>query len=303
MRSPNSNEISKERAIEVACFADILILSAQIVVAISTGTLTILAEAVRGGLMLIVEIFSLAILHAVHRDKLQHFQFGIGKIEQFIWLLIGVALLVSGLWLGQIGISRLLEEPIAPSPLALAISATINAINLLINGFAWYAMLATRKGDDSDIFRAQFRTRTVKTLCSIFLQITLTIAALTNDSLIALIMDTTGAGVVSLYMIISGFSMAAQSFPHLLDRPVSIRRHNDISKIAQKALDKAFDISKIRTRQSGRYDHVEITILVSDQLTGEQIKKQFLGVKSAIEKEIDNIDLCIAITTERSPSQ
>ncbi|USG63251.1 cation transporter [Sneathiella marina] len=278
-------------------------LSAQVTVALSTGTLTMLAEAVRGSLMLIVEIFSLAILHAVHRNKLQHFQFGIGKIEQFIWLLIGVALLISGLWLGQVGISRLLEEPIAPSPLALAISATINAINLLINGFAWYAMLSTRKGDDSDIFRAQFRTRTVKTLSSIFLQITLTIAALTNDSLIALIMDTTGAGVVSLYMIISGFSMAAHSFPHLLDSPVSTRRHNKISSITQKALGNTFDISKIRTRQSGRYDHVEITIMVSDQLTGEQIKKQFSGVKSAIEKEIENIDLCIAITTENLSSQ
>ena len=185
-RVPTKEERAKERSILLSGIADVGVIFLQIVFAAITGSLTLFSEAVRSILMQLVEFYSLWLLSAVHRDRLKHFKFGIGKVEQFVWLLIGFGLFLSGLWWWRVKVvESVFATQIAPTPLGLAFAAMVNAVNLLINALSFYAMFTASRGDDSDIFRAQLKSRGVKLGNSVFLQITLTVGALSSDPVVA----------------------------------------------------------------------------------------------------------------------
>ena len=81
---PTPDQRAKERAVLYTSIADMAIVAGMILAAVGTGSLTILGEATRGGLMTAIEIYALGILYAVHRGQLRRFRFGIGKVEQIV---------------------------------------------------------------------------------------------------------------------------------------------------------------------------------------------------------------------------
>ncbi len=301
-RNPTSEQRSQERTIIYASVADTLITTAQVIVGLTSGSLTMLGDSVRAFFMLMVEYYSLWILRGIHRNKFHRYEFGIGKLEQFIVMIVGVMITLVGLWFLNTTVTRLFAADVAPSPLGLAVAAVVNGINFMINIFALYAMLQNREKDASDIYRAQVKSRSIKVVNSMVLQITLTIAALATDPLIALIMDTVGASFVSCFMTFNGVRMTARSVPHLLDTPLSSQKLGKIIEIANGASDLTVDIKAVRSRQSGRNDHVEIAVAMANHLTVDQFREQLIRISDAIKGEIGEIDLSIVVTGESPTS-
>ena len=180
-RAPTQEQKAKEAAVLYTALADLTVLFLQATFAIATQSVALLSEAIRNGLMLIVEFYTYFILRAVHRDRLGKFRFGIGKLEQMCNLAIGASLVLSGFWIAQHVIQSLLFDQAAATPLGLATAAVISAINLVINALGWFAMISASRSDDSAIFKGQLRARTVKLFSSLVVQTTMTIAALAKD--------------------------------------------------------------------------------------------------------------------------
>ncbi|MCR9212390.1 MAG: cation diffusion facilitator family transporter [Proteobacteria bacterium] len=297
-REPTATERAQERTVIYASAADTLITISQLIVGLTSGSLAMLGDSVRATIMLSVEYTALWLMRSIHRDKLRRYQFGIGKLEQFIWLTIGLALILIGFWLINTAVIRLFSSDVAPSPLGLAFAAIVNGINVLVNSFTLFAMYRTRHSGESEVFKAQAKSRFIKVINSSALQITFTIAALATDPVIALTTDTIGATFVSLFMIYNGVRMTAKSFPHLLDAPVPSQRYKRITEVAKNAIQHPTEILNIRTRQSGRSDHVEVTITASNLHSVEQLKEQISLISEAVKKEIEDIDLAITVSTE-----
>jgi len=161
MRAPSHQQKAKEAAVLYTSLADL-------------------------GIVLLTFVYAIVLLRAVHRDQLRKFRFGIGKVEQICNLAIGAALVASGFWVAQRVVETLLWGHIAASPLGLATAAVVNAINTLINGLGWLAMATAAGSDDSAIYRAQLRARTVKLVTSLVVQAALTIAALAKDPVVSI---------------------------------------------------------------------------------------------------------------------
>ena len=299
-RVPTSEERAKERSVLYSSLADVCVIFLQVGFAIITGSLTLLSESVRSILMLAVEFYSLWLLAAVHRDRLKHFKFGIGKVEQFVWLLIGFGLLVSGLWVASKVAESVFSTQLAPTPLGLAFAAIVNAINFLINALSFYAMFTASRGDDSDIFRAQLKSRGVKLGNSLFLQITLTIGALASDPVIALVLDAVGAGFVSALMVVSGVSMFARSLPDLLDAPVDEAMENRLTKALAGTSHSTKDLMGIRTRRSGQNPHVEITLSPTPHKSVNRLQKRIEEIRKALQEVGDGIDLSIVVADKKT---
>ena len=299
-RTPSTEERAKERSVLYSSLADVGIIFLQIVFAIITGSLTLLSEVVRGILMLAVEFYSLWLLGAVHRDRLRHFKFGIGKVEQFVWLLIGTGLFLSGLWVASKVVDSVFSTELAPTPLGLAFAAIVNAINFLINGLSFYAMYAATRENDSDIFRAQLKARGVKLGNSLFLQTTLTIGALASDPVIALMLDAIGAAFVSALMVVSGISMIARSLPDLLDAPVGEALESQLTEALAGTSHSTNDLMGIRTRRSGQYPHVEIIVSPTSHKSVGRLQKRIDEIRRALQEVGEGIDLSIVVADETS---
>jgi divalent metal cation (Fe/Co/Zn/Cd) transporter len=295
MRAPTREQKTKETAVLYTGLADLAIVFLMFVFVLATHSLTLLSEAVRAGLMLIIEFYSLFLLRAVHRDRLRKFRFGIGKVEQFCNLAIGAALLASGFWVAHRVVDLLLFDQIAASPLGLATAAVVNAINTLINALGWFAMVAATRSDDSPIFRAQLRARLVKLVSSLFVQTTLTIAALSRDPVVSIWLDGIGAAFVAFVMISIGLQMMRECVSDLLDHAIPEGMRQRIDTIFASAGVRPEELVRLRTRRSGSLAQVELTLAPADCLSVADFRQRLGHVQRLVESHIQEAEVAVVV--------
>src|SRR4051812_13068491 len=86
----------QERALGLAIWLDTLLIVPYCVVAISVGSLAMMAEILRGLPLMIVFAFSLRTLRRIHRGQTSAYEYGVGKVERSLsasaaaFLLFGV---------------------------------------------------------------------------------------------------------------------------------------------------------------------------------------------------------------------
>lgn len=298
MRAPTSDQKAKEAAVLYTSLADLAIVVLMFVFAAATHSLTLLSEAVRVALMLVIEFYSLFLLRAVHRDRLRKFRFGIGKVEQICNLAIGAALLASGFWVAHRVVDLVLFDQNAASPLGLAAAAVVNGINTLINALGWFAMVAAARSDDSPIFRAQLQARMVKLVSSLFVQTTLTIAALARDPVVSLWLDGIGAAFVAVVMISVGLKMMRDCAPDLLDQPIPQRMKQQLGSILAAAGLRPEELVRMRTRRSGSLAQLELTLAPADCLSLPDLKRRVAHIQRMIDSRIQEANVVIVVDAE-----
>jgi divalent metal cation (Fe/Co/Zn/Cd) transporter len=294
-RAPTPEQKAKETAVLYTALADLMVLVLQIIFAILTRSLTLLSEAMRVGLMLTIEFYTYFILRAVHRGRLGKFRFGIGQLEQFCNLVIGVCLVLSGLWIAHQVFQLLFFGEAIATPLGLATAAVINAINLTINALGWFAMISAARSDDSAIFRAQLRARLVKLLSSIVVQTTMTIAALAKDPVISTWLDGIGATFVVGLMVTIGTKMIWSCAPDLLDHSVQEDLSADIGSILDEARAGSVKIAHCRTRRAGSFPHIELTLTTSGCDWVRDFLERASRLEARLRSRIPNAEITIAV--------
>lgn len=292
MREPSGEERAKESAFLYSNLADIGTNTLLVVVAVASGSLTMLSEAVRSWLMLSVSFYAFWVMRALHRDRLARFEYGVGKIERFVWVVVGLSLVIAALWLAQGVFATFFSSEPAASPLGLTMAALVNAINLLVNFIGWYAMHLAARSDPSGVFGAQLRARLTMLLSSLFLQGTLTVAALARDDAIALTLDALGAIFVVGLMLYRGLPMIAGALPDLLDAPASEELRALIRATSASVLPED-DIVSIRTRRSGPTTFAEVTVLNTAFASAAALRDTSSAIAAALHCEGADVDLVL----------
>lgn len=295
MRTPTPEEKSKETVVFYSSVADVTILMLMIVFALATLSLTLLSEAIRVALMTTIEIYSLLVLRAVHRARLQKFRFGVGKVEQVCNLAIGGALVFSGIWIANHVADTVLFPKNAVTPLGLATAAAVSGLVLLSNVIEWLAMVNASRNDDSAIYRAQLRARTVKLLSSAVVQITITIAALAKDSVVATWMDAVGATFVAVLMIVVGLKMIIECSPDLLDQPVPKTTKMEIEAGLQSVGIAREDVVRMRTRRAGSIPQVELTLSPAGRASLVDYSSRAAEVETRLKAHLRGADVSVVV--------
>ena len=300
-RTPTPEQRAKEAAVLYTALADLVALVLQIIFAITTRSLTLLSEAIRVGLMLAIEFYTYFVLRAVHRDRFGMFRFGIGHLEQMCKVVIGICLVFSGLWVGQEVVQSLFLGQAEATPLGLATAAVINAINFTINVLGWFAMNSVAKSDDSPIFKAQLRARTVKLQSSLVVQTAMTGAALAEDPVIAAWLDGLGASFVGALMVAIGCKMVWSCVPDLLDRSVSEELLVTLDSVLNEAGIGPDEIARRRTRRAGSFPHIELALTA----TRGDLVRDFLEragkLEDRLRRRIPDGDIGITVHTPGDP--
>ena len=302
MRVPTKDERAKEFSVLYTSLGDVGTTSMLLIVAILTRSLTLLGEGIRSLLMLGGSFYSVWVLYAVHRDRLTRYEYGVGKIEQFASLVVGVGLVVSGFWVAQTAVDTILSAKPAAGPLGLTSAAIANSINALVNVLGWLAMVAASGAADSEAFRAQLSARFTMMVSSLFLQGTLTVAALAKDDAIALMLDAVGAIFVTCLMLFNGFSMIARALPNLLDAPASTNLGALIRGVVAGLMSED-DIVSIRTRRSGRTAFAQVTVSGAAVTSVAALRDRTAAINDALRREGAEADLTVVVTSEDLPVQ
>lgn len=208
---------SRESALALAAILDGVIGLALLVVGVMAGSLTCFAESLRGNMMWVIDLVSLAVLRRVHRGKLSGFDFGTSKIEQLCSIAIAVGLIVGAGWVA-VDAFQLAAGESSATPLGLCLAAAVGAVNVFINFVAWDKIRRAARGHRSSIMDAQLVARRARLLSSLVVQATMTGAAVAKDPLVVAWLDAAGALVVSVIMVRAALRLFREAVPDLVDR-------------------------------------------------------------------------------------
>jgi ferrous-iron efflux pump FieF len=285
--------LAKERSILFAVVADTSIFCVFVMVGIFGGSLTIMAETIRGGLMTAIEAFSLIVLRRIHRGLLTVFEFGPGKLEQVANLAMAAGLLGGAIWVAVDAVATITGQRAVGTPFGLALGAIVGALNTYVNLLAWDGIRRAAQGEQSLIMQAQLNTRIVKLVSSLFVQATMTIAAVSTDDVVVVWADAVGSFIVVGFIVGNAVKILRAGFPDIIDRAVK----DEVQDVINRALARHFENSgrllRVRSRRSGERVFIEISLGFDGRLTMSEVNRRIAALTATMEQEIAQADISV----------
>ncbi|MCR9138564.1 MAG: cation transporter [Alphaproteobacteria bacterium] len=296
-RHPSKEERAAERAVIAPIVADFGTSVLLLTVGIAAGSLTLIGEGIRSFLMLAASMYAAFVLYAIHHGRMSRFEFGPDKVERFATLVVGLGLVVSGVWIATGALATVTEPGPAVSSLWLVFAAITNAINAAVNIAGWFGMRAAMPRMPSDVFLAQMHARLTMMISSLFLQVTLTIAALAKDPALATGMDALGAAFVAVLMILRGATMLHSTLPHILDYHPDPTLSDRIECAARRVLPNA-RVVHLRTRPYGGGSQAEIRLAVEKDAPAARTAVWNKEMTDQLAAGGDNVHLALTVIVE-----
>lgn len=249
---------ASERASIGSAIADTAIFGLLLVATLASSSLTLMTETLRTAGFLLVEYMSVHLLLAVHRERFHRLHYGVGKVEMLCNLVCCSALVVGGLFIAEKVVVLLLEGGSASAPSGLALGAVAAAGSALVNGLSLHAMKAAYRSDSSAIFLSQINGRRGKFYASLAALVAITGSALAVDPAVGALCDGLGAVAGAFFMIAIGGRLGFRCLLGLLD----LRVLPELQARAEAALAAAGAGAEasLRSRRSGRFAHIEVTL-------------------------------------------
>ncbi|MCQ4161311.1 cation diffusion facilitator family transporter [Roseomonas sp. GC11] len=279
--APDSAALARERSLLFGTLADIAMLFAYVAVGVWSGSLTLLAEALRGGLLILLELVVYALMRRIHRGRMAAYDYGSGKLEQFANLVVGLAMAGGAVWLAVKALGRLEAAGAAPAG-SLWVAAGLAVVNLGVNAAAAWAMWLAGRDGASVIMTGQIRTRLSKLLSSAVVVGAIALSAWAPGSLASRMADLGGTLFVALVMLGVAARLWRDSLPDLLDRSLDEERQALINRALAARFEDYESLLAVRTRQSGHRVQVEIAL----GFDPAQPFARIAGVMAAVEAEV-----------------
>jgi divalent metal cation (Fe/Co/Zn/Cd) transporter len=291
---------SKEQAILFALIADVAILLVITVVALLGGSLTLLAESVRGALMDAIEGFALLVMRRIHRGRLAGFEFGPGKLEQVANLAIAAGMLGGAIWIALGALALATGGRAIGTPLGLALAAIVGALNTYINLIAWDAVRRAARGESSLIMQGQLVARNVKLISSLVVQLSLTVAAVSTDDLVIAWADAAGALFVVGFIIVTATGLLRAGFPDLVDEAVEETVQHAINRALARHFADYARFDSVRSRRSGTRIFIEVALGFDGRLAMTEVTRRIAALTATMHGEIADADIIVLASSHEA---
>jgi divalent metal cation (Fe/Co/Zn/Cd) transporter len=292
-RPITSFQQAEERSLLFALVSDSLILTLLLLVGLLGGSLTIMAEFIRGSLMMAIEGFAFAIMRRIHRGNLVDLEYGTGKLEQIANLAIGVGMLGGSIWIVSKALAIIGGERALGTSFGLALAAIAGALNAYVNIIAWDGMCRAARAESSLVMLAQLRARVVKLVSSLFVLVTMTVAALSTDDEVVAWADATGSLFVAIFIFVNAMGMLRAGIPDLLDRSAGKGVREAVERTLASHASEYGRLQRLRSRRSGRIVFIELVLGFEPGLTLEEVNRRIEALKAALSREIANAEVSV----------
>ena len=284
---------AEESSVQFGLVADSGVLVVLLLSGILGGSLTILAEAIRGSLMSLTEIFSLVVMRRIHRGQLADLEFGTGKLKQVANTVIGAAMLGGAVWIVIRALTVLVGERAVGAPFGLAMAAIAGALNAYCNLLAWVRMRRALRAESSLVMVGQLRARTVKLASSLFVLATMTLAALAMDEEVAAWADVIGSLFVAAFIVANALDMLASGLADLLDRSAGRAVRDAIDRALARHAGDFGQAARVRSRRSGRVVFIELALRFDPRLSIAEVNRRIDVLKQSLGREIEHSEISV----------
>jgi divalent metal cation (Fe/Co/Zn/Cd) transporter len=288
-----SEQQAEESSVKFGLVVDFGLATLLLLIAMLGDSLTLFAEGIRGGLMDLIEFFALMVMRRIHRGQLADLEFGTGKLEQIANTLIGAAMLGAAIWITAGAVAMLVGERVVGGPLGLAMAAGAGAVNLYFNFVAWGRVRRAVRAESSLVMLGQLRARTVKLVASLFVLVTMTLAALSTDEEVVAWADAVGSLFVAGFIVVNAVDMLLYGLADLLDRSAGRVVREAIDHVLARHAGDYGQLARVRSRRSGRVVFIELTLRFDPGLSIAEVTRRIDVLKQSLGREIEHADVSI----------
>lgn len=288
----------KETALIRALGLDTAMLTLLVISALLSGSVTMLAESLRGALLYSIEAVSLVTMRRSHRGKYIEFEYGIGKIERVITIIIAGGLFVSAMFAFQSSVDRIIHPSVLATP-AMIFAIIVGSMNMTINFYCTGDFIRSNQTEASLILESQVQMRTVKTIASFIVVIVVLIATWLPDPKAAAIVDAIGGFLAVAYMLWIGVGMVRESLPDLMDRALPENEQLLLLKVIAKHFDNFDQFDAIRSRRSGGKAFIDMDLEFDPNMPLHEVNHRCEAIRSGISELIP--DSIVTVTPRTAP--
>jgi divalent metal cation (Fe/Co/Zn/Cd) transporter len=276
---------------------EVILLLAMLIVAVGSGSLTLLGETIRSTLIMMTGVWYFVVLAKAARHAGQRYQFGTGKLEQAGNVAIALALAAAGLWLASRAFALIAVGKSEAEPFALALAATANAAHTVRTGFSVWARSAAKAGNGQPTYGVPSPVSSSRFVSLLIVQTALTVAAVARDPEVGLAADCLGAIFVGLLMTAAGVRMLWEAALDLIDHPLRGKAEEAIAQLLLEEGIQAEELVGMRSRRSGRDVFVELTMDPVETGSFEEARQRLAHVRHGLEDRLGGLDVSIRLHT------
>lgn len=299
MTALTPDQKAKESAVLWSILIDSILIFYFTLVGLFSGSMTFISELIRCVLLLTIEYVSYYVLRRAHRGKFQEFEFGIGKIERIVNLLVAFGLCLASLYILLKVFSMGEDIPMASSNLILAVAGA--DVNCMVNVYFFMAFIRVNQNEGSVIIASQIKSRLAKTVASAIVLGVLILTLWLPDPRSARMVDLTGSVFVVCYMLITAFGLIRESLPEILDRTVPEPEHFQIIRVLTAHFDQYDGFSGYKTRRSGKDLFLLLHLAFFPGTALETIETRLRPLRQALESELPGAKVTIVPEIISSP--
>jgi divalent metal cation (Fe/Co/Zn/Cd) transporter len=285
-REPRADRAAARSAFAAASPIEVILLLAMLVVAVGSGSLTLLGETIQSILITATRVWPAVALARMAGGARQHYEFGAGKLEQAGNMAIALALAAAGLWLASRAFPLITVGKSDTEPLGLALAATVNALYTVRIGCSLWARMIVNARDEQPIPGVPSRAGISRFASLLFVQAALTVAAFAKDQGVAVAADCLGAIVVGLLMTTAGVRMLWQAVLDLIDHPLRSRSEQAIAQLLLEQGVHPEELVDMRSRRSGRDVFVELTMNPLEAPSFEESRQRLARVRKGLKDRL-----------------
>lgn len=281
----SSEKTLRERAVFASFIYDVVPLPIACYVAVASGSLTMLGEALRGVFLVTMAILSWITLRRIHRGRVGGYDFGLGKVEQLLSVLVAFALLASIAFIWYKSFTRTAAIPREIAAMNI-LAVGITFLNFCVNAAPLPLLYKAKQTGKSVLVITQFRAKVAKSIGSGIATICVAINQLVSDPVVSLWADRAGIVVVTIVTLHAVYELLHSAIPDLLDRTLPEDMQMRINQVLARHYDDFDGLRWCRSRQSGSSIEVHIGLGFARGLTFSRVADIAEAVAKDVEESI-----------------
>ena len=244
-----------------------------------------MAEVMRGVLLVTVAILSWLTLRRINRGKTGSYDFGLGKMEQVLSLLVAMLLCaaLAFVWYKAVqGGAGTAHEIGALNFLAVAIIFA----NIFANAAPLPPLYKALKTGHSVLVLTQFRTKLAKTIGSVVVTACLAINQLSMNHELSRWADLAGVSIVTVVTLHAVYELMRSAIPDLLDHTLPEQHQIKINQVLIRHYDDFEALKWCRSRQSGSDIEVHVGLGFPEEMSFGKVARITSSIREEIEAAI-----------------
>ena len=141
--------------------------------------------------------------------------------------------------------------------------------------------------------QGQLQSRRVKLISSLFVQISMTVAAISTDAQVVAWADVVGSVFVAAFIVVNALDMLSAGLVDLLDRSAGRKVREAIDRALDRHAGDYRELARVRSRRSGRVVFIELALRFDPGLDIAQVNLRIDALKQSLGREIEHADISV----------